>query len=236
VPNRYLTERIRSVLDIVTTVAVLVASILVIRNSIVAKPSATTTAKLSMPSAPLSLAGHPTKGSPTAKAALLVFSDFQCPYCKAFARDTLPLLEKQYVSTGQLLVVYRYLPLATHPLAGKAARAAACAAEQGQFWDAHDALFSDRPLDELVINDLPMKLRLKSETYEACRQRVDRLDSVVNQDAAIGHSLGITGTPSFFIGEILPGNQVKITDSVRGNAQPDIFRAKLDAIIKRARS
>src|SRR5712691_6735856 len=79
-----------------------------------------------------------TKGRPGAPVTVYEMSDFQCPYCKAFALTTLPLLEREYVTTGKVRFVYINLPLPSlHANATAAAEAATCAARQSRFWPMH---------------------------------------------------------------------------------------------------
>src|SRR5690606_36661690 len=66
----------------------------------------------------------PYMGSDTARVKLIVFSDFQCSYCKTFAVETLPKLEEEYVKTGLLQVHFRNLPLDIHSEAFMAAESA----------------------------------------------------------------------------------------------------------------
>src|SRR5947207_13176187 len=83
-----------------------------------------------------------TKGRPDAPVTVYEMSDFQCPYCRAFALGTLPLLEREYVQTGKVRFVYINLPLPdVHKNASAAAEAALCAARQQRFWPMHDWLF-----------------------------------------------------------------------------------------------
>lgn len=80
-------------------------------------------------------------GDMNAKVTLIEYSDFQCPFCDKFFRETYPLLKKEYVDTGKVRLVYRHFPLSFHPLAEPAARASECANEQGKFWEMHDGIF-----------------------------------------------------------------------------------------------
>src|SRR3989449_7615083 len=78
-----------------------------------------------------------SKGRPGAPVTVYEMSDFQCPYCRAFALATLPLLEREYVTTGKVRFVYINLPLPSlHANATAAAEAALCAARQHKFWRA----------------------------------------------------------------------------------------------------
>ena len=87
--------------------------------------------------------GGQTKGSGDAKVTLIEFSDFQCPYCATFYSQTEQQIMKDYVDTGKVRFVYKQFPLTTiHPFAQKAAEASECAADQGKFWELHDAMFN----------------------------------------------------------------------------------------------
>ncbi len=87
----------------------------------------------------------PTMGDENAPIVMLEFSDFQCPFCGKFWAETLPQIEKNYVDTGKVLFVYKDFPLREiHPFAQKAAEAALCAGDEGNFWEYHDELFKNQ--------------------------------------------------------------------------------------------
>ena len=93
----------------------------------------------------LDITGAPVKGPKDAKVVLVEFSDFQCPFCARFSRDTIPQVQTDYVDTGKIKYVFADFPLETiHPYAFKAAEAAGCAGEQGEFWKMHDHLFANQ--------------------------------------------------------------------------------------------
>src|SRR5688500_10751070 len=94
-----------------------------------AKPQqpATAAARPALPTKPLSIAGDQVKGHPTAKIAVVVFSDYECPYCGMFAKQTLPELEKKYIKSGDVLLAFKNLPLQElHPNAFQAAVVGEC--------------------------------------------------------------------------------------------------------------
>src|SRR5437867_3851348 len=94
---------------------------------------------------PVLLDSRITLGNPNAKLGIVIFSDFQCPYCAEFARVTIPQLEHEYVRVGTLLLAFKHLPLTTiHPQAIAAAEAAECAGLQVLFWPMHDQLVGDQ--------------------------------------------------------------------------------------------
>ena len=70
-----------------------------------------------------------TFGNPKAPVIMEVFSDFQCPACKRFHDEELPLIVKDYVNTGKAYLVYRYFPLPQHTYGRKAAELVCACAE-----------------------------------------------------------------------------------------------------------
>jgi len=83
-------------------------------------------------------------GNPGATVVMLEFSDYQCPFCRAFWRDAFAQIKRDYIDTGKLKFVHRDFPLAFHPAAIPAAEAVECAREQGKFWEMQDKIFSEQ--------------------------------------------------------------------------------------------
>jgi predicted DsbA family dithiol-disulfide isomerase len=145
------------------------------------------------------------RGPQGAAVTIVEFSDFQCPYC-ARAWPTLELLRKTY--GDRVRIVYRDFPLSTHPQAGKAAEAAACARDQGKFWEMHDRIFENQA--RLQVADLKRyaeEVGLEPSAFEQCldsgRHAVDW-----ERDLEEGAVYGVSGTPAFFInGRPLVGAQ-----------------------------
>ena len=82
------------------------------------------------------------EGKPDAKVIIAEFSDFQCPFCKRWAEQTLPILCATYEPLGVSIAFLHFPITQIHPNAGNASVAAICAAEQGKFWPMHDLLFA----------------------------------------------------------------------------------------------
>lgn len=96
-------------------------------------------------SAKVSIDDDPVLGRADAPVTLLEFSDYQCPFCARFFRDTLPTLKAEYIDTGKVRYVFRDFPIdQLHPYARKAAEAANCAGDQGRYWEMHDLLFENQ--------------------------------------------------------------------------------------------
>jgi protein-disulfide isomerase len=145
----------------------------------------------------------PARGPADAPVTIVEFSDFQCPYCRE-AVQTLKRIEAQF--PGQVRIVFRDFPLPNHADAPRAAEAAACADEQGQFWEMHDALFAAqsalRPAD---LERRADELTLDGKRFRECVAS-GRHTSRWQQGRALGQLHGVSATPTFFInGRIVTG-------------------------------
>jgi protein-disulfide isomerase len=237
VTNRWATYK--SVLE---TIALVVVAIAVVYKTVADRPtrasdrptpSRTERAAPPLPVEPISLEGAPTSGSPTAKVALVVYSDFQCPFCARFARETLPTLEQQYVATGKVLLAFRQFPLDIHPLAAKAAEGSLCAARQGKFWPFHDALFgSPQGLDASSLLGHAERLGLNQNAFAECLS--GQTAANVASDRQGGQTFAITGTPTFLVGPLVAQGRVKISERFSGALPLAQFQAKLDDVLRRA--
>lgn len=161
-------------------------------------------------------ADEPASGPAGAPVEIVMYSDFQCPFC-AKVTGTIERLKQTYA--GKIRVVFRDFPLTSiHPQAVQAAVAAQCAHEQGRFWEYHDRLFAhQRDLTPARLDEYAGSVGLDQERFAACRAN-DRTLTIVRENLASGERLGIAGTPAFFInGRFLNG------------AQPDeVFRRVID--------
>lgn len=142
----------------------------------------------------------PAKGAETAKVTIVEFSDFQCPFCSK-AEPSVDEVMKNY--SDKVKVVFRHFPLDFHDKAFKAAEAAACAEEQGKFWEFHKTLFANQ--GALSIDDLKTHaktLGLDSKKFDACLDG-GSMKAKVDADMSAGKAVGVNGTPAFFINGIL---------------------------------
>src|SRR6476660_4789874 len=81
------------------------------------------------------------KGSADAPVEITEYADYQCPFCQTFATLQMPTIEERLIKTGRLRWRYRDFPLQQHPFSRLAAHSAACADEQGRFWDQHQKIY-----------------------------------------------------------------------------------------------
>ena len=169
-----------------------------------------------------------SKGSPKAPVTVYEMSDFQCPFCRRFATETFPLIEKEYIATGKVRWVFINYPLTSlHPNAVAAAEYAMCAARQGRFWPTHDRIYATQDQWAGLKNPGPFfvaqlaSLGLDRAGMLSCLERNDTR-GLVRSDAQGAARSGATSTPSFYIeGGLLSG------------AQPiDVFRQVLDSVYR----
>jgi protein-disulfide isomerase len=148
----------------------------------------------------------PALGPENAPVTIVEFSDFQCPFC-ARAGPIVKQIIARYPE--QVRVVYRHFPLdSIHPRARPAAEAAACADEQGRFWEYHDKLFANaKALEDADLERYAGEVGLDVAAFGTCRAE-GRKRELVERDVQDARSAGITGTPSFFVnGRMLGGAQ-----------------------------
>jgi protein-disulfide isomerase len=170
-------------------------------------------------------------GRSDAPVTLIEFSDYQCPYCRAFFLDTLPDLRRAYIDTGKLRYVFRDYPLdQIHPQARKAAEAAHCAGDQGRYWEMHDVLFQNqRALAPSELSEHARDLGLDGPAFDACLES-GKYAARVNKDHADGIAAGVQGTPGFVVAKTQAGDAVEGTP-VRGAQPLDVFRKLIDQLL-----
>jgi protein-disulfide isomerase len=170
------------------------------------------------PDVVIDLEGRPLQGARQATLAIVEFSDYQCPYCARHTRDTYPRLEQDFIATGKVRYAMLDLPLRNHPFAFKAAEAATCAASKGKFWEMHHLLFENQQaLQPEALPGYAEKVGLDRSEFQACLEE-GRQESV-NADLAQATKAGISATPTFLIGWLADGDQLKPAEVIRG-AQP----------------
>ncbi len=149
----------------------------------------------------------PSWGPQNAPVTIIEFSDFQCPFCGRFHRDTYDQIRKNY--SGKIRFVYRDFPIVQlHPYAEISAQAADCVNEQGQFWPYHDLLLSNQDISGASdLRRFAAQLGIDMSTYDDC-VRTQRYQQEVAKDLQDGTGYGVQGTPTFFInGQPLVGAQ-----------------------------
>ena len=151
---------------------------------------------LAPPRADVGADDDPFMGPPDAPVTLIEFSDFQCPYCRR-VQGVLKRLMTAY--HGQLKLVFRDFPLRQiHPEAQKAAEAAQCANDQGQFWQYHDRLFAATELGVGDLKQYAAELGLDAEQFNTCLDS-EKYSQEVQADIDDALAVGVNATPWFFV-------------------------------------
>jgi protein-disulfide isomerase len=181
----------------------------------------------------VTLAGDPFKGNPDAPLVVVEFSDFQCPACRDHAANVQPAIDEALVDTGEIMWVFKNLPLRIHPHSVPAAVAAECAAEQGAFWEMHEAIFAAQ--NEWAVEDADQVLASlaadivgNAEQFNSCFQSRQPLESVMDD---MWDAQGVVNeTPSF----------IMIYDGAgrvfRGSMPPDQFIKTLEGMLEEIKS
>jgi protein-disulfide isomerase len=152
----------------------------------------------------------PSQGPTSAKVTVVEFGDFECPYCGE-EEPVVSQMLKDYA--GRIRFAFKEFPLASiHPYAELAAEAALAAKAQGKFWPYHDALYANQTmLARSNLDAYAMTLSLDMTKFD------DALDagtfkSAVAADVAQGTSVGVEGTPTFFVNGIAVVGAVPYAD------------------------
>ncbi len=149
--------------------------------------------------------GTPTRGPASAPIVLVEYTDYQCPYC-ARAQPTIDAVMERY--DGQILHVFKNLPLPMHQQAQLAGEAALCAQDQGKFWEFHDWLFANqRTMNQESMITEAGELGMNADLFSTCIADGTHR-AAVDADMKEARGFGITGTPGFMInGRVLTGAQ-----------------------------
>ncbi|MGB9243504.1 MAG: thioredoxin domain-containing protein [Candidatus Acidiferrales bacterium] len=172
------------------------------------------------PAAPESLpAPMKTIGTKSAPITMEVFSDYQCPACRAFFENTLRFMINDYVASGKVYLVHRDFPLPMHPYSMDAARWANAAARIGRFETVDAALFDnqdkwtkDGSMEQYISTALgPTDFKRVQKLVAGCLTQTPgntggaasghscELDTFIQQDQALGKQVPVNSTPTIVI-------------------------------------
>jgi protein-disulfide isomerase len=174
------------------------------------------------------------KGSDKAKLILVEFTDYQCPFCGRFVRETFPQIAKQYIDKGVLRYAVVDQPLPMHPNAQKAAEASHCAADQGRFWEIHELMMASQ--DSLAnLSFYAKTLKLDLPQLDKCVSG-GKYAAKVQGNIALAQKLGISGVPGFIIGSVEPAKsgapmKIKGISMIRGAVPLADFQKEIDAAL-----
>ena len=147
--------------------------------------------------------GSPVLGNSNAPITLVEFGDYQCHFCNVFFHNTEPSILANYVETGKVKIIFKDFTI-IGPDSVTAAHAAHCADDQRMFWEYHDILYNNwtgenngwASSDNLLR--FAQEIGLDIEQFTECMLNEDHT-SIITQSNADARTLGLTGTPSFFV-------------------------------------
>jgi len=192
-----------------------------------------------------------TLGNPKAKVTVIMYADFQCPFCAAVSgllKADSPLIQSlkqrdpnwapstsgiidNYVKNGNVLFVYRDWAF-LGPESIKAAEAARCAGDQGKFWEYHDYLYAHQNgenqgnFSDPNLKSFAKNLSLDTTSFDTCLDS-NKYTQAVNDSKDEGTTAGVTGTPKGFI--LKDG---KIIGTIEGAESFSTVKQKIDAALK----
>jgi protein-disulfide isomerase len=149
-------------------------------------------------------------GRPDAPVKIVEFADFECPACAQFATVTGPDVKKRLVETGQASFRFYDYPLPQHANSYPASHAAACAEEQGKFWEMHDRVFAGQndwsthatSNPKSVFEGYARELGLDAARWEQCYDSEKYLRKI-QANRAEGDRRQIQGTPTMYVNDQL---------------------------------
>ena len=147
----------------------------------------------------------PIEGGASAKVSIVVFSDFQCPFCSKGAK-VVGEIHKKY--GNKVKIAFKEFPLPMHKDAPGAAEASMCVYDQNKdkFWKFHDIAFANQ--DKLGAEDLVKHAKAAGVDEKKFKECVDshKFADYVKKDQQYGEKLGVRSTPTFFVnGQLLSG-------------------------------
>jgi len=227
-------ERTKNVLIIVGIAVIAIAIVL-----LMALPSVTAAFKpTETPKPEAEIKEHPlvnrpqvkfnAMGDPNAPVKIIEYSDFQCPYCGLFVKETEQRLIDSYIATGKVYFEYHSLGVFIGPESGRAAEAAYCAGDQEKFWEMHDIIYANQTGENVGdfldphLTAFAKKLGLDMTAFNDCFTS-NKYAERVKQDGEAGQQAGVRATPSFVVnGKVIEG------------AQPfEAFQAEIEAQLKK---
>jgi protein-disulfide isomerase len=172
--------------------------------------------------------GSHVKGDIDAPVTLIEFADFQCPFCGRFARQTAPIIESEYISTGKVNMVFKHLALRGSDSISTSI-ASQCAGDQGKFWQYHDILYENQGTENSGwasrdnLKRFASDIGLDRASFDSCFDS-NKYSKLVQEDIQLARDLGLIGTPTF----VVAYNDGSEPQAIVGAQPADAFRKVLD--------
>ena len=184
--------------------------------------------------------GSPILGSVDAPLTLVEFGDYQCSFCKRHFDQTHNLIMKNYVETNKVKIVFKDLIVTPGKDSMYAAHAAHCAKDQGMFWKYHYMLYNNWEGESTGwvttdnLNKFAKNIGLDINKFSKCMSE-DKWMELINASQDDANTLGVTGTPSFFLITSWQETDEQPNEIARiHGAQPyDVFKKLIDSQLKK---
>jgi hypothetical protein len=155
--------------------------------------------------------GAPRLGPAKAPITIVLFSDFECPYCKSVSDP----LKKHVRKKGDVALVFLPYPLEMHDNANAAARAALAAHAQGKFWPMHDLLFQHGDaLEPAIYETLAAELGLNMKRFKKAMES-DKIAKAVKAGRVQGDKAAIQGTPAIYVNGLVVEDPADVADAIK---------------------
>ena len=164
-------------------------------------------------------------GNVDAPVVITEYADYQCPGCQSFDMVQFPDIVRQLVETGKVRWRYRDFPLNIHPFSRLAAHSAACADDQGRYWEQHASIYQGQSKwaretePSGTFRGYAERIGLDLKVYDECMMSA-KYAGRIQASYDEGVRLGVNGTPTFLIGDRLYG----------GLSNSDALKALVDSL------
>ena len=172
--------------------------------------------------------GSPIMGNPSAPITILEWGDYQCTFCYKFHNTTLKTLEKDYIESGKVNLVFKDFPL-NGPDSVLAAESTYCAKDQGLYWEYHNEVYNNWAGERTgwitrdSLDSFALTVEIDLDEFNKCidsRKYQDKVNLLYDY----GREVGIDATPSFLV-----FNDEKII-KIRGNQPLEVFLKTIDEL------
>ena len=192
-------------------------------------------ADLPLPKTPISIAGTASIGDARAEAIVMVFTDFECPYCAQFALGPVRQLSDTLIRDGKTAILIRHYPIEQiHTSAFPTAVAVECARQQDKFEEVHEFIFERQTmLKDMVADSFQLVVKavgLDGVQFLGCINGSEAADRV-RADLAQARRLGVAATPSVIVGRRVQGDRAQLVERVNGPLTAAAVGASVEEIL-----
>lgn len=184
----------------------------------------------------LSNGDDPVLGQEDAPVTMVMYEDFQCPFCKRFEENTFPKIESNFVESGDLKIVWKDYPIPQlgHDWAEAAAYAMECVYREGgnePFWNVKEKVFANQ--DSLTTSTVTSEIKSwasqEGVSESAVQSCIDSgVDSEIQEDKQEGANKGVSGTPSFLIYSSNSDSATRVVGAQPYSRFVDVINSKLE--------